>query len=563
MNRKHTQNPKSLALTDHSRRAFIGNLGKVVISAGAVGLASQAYAGHVRDQKGKSSSPRDGRPSPSNSRRQRARQIRYQAADNQFAIAIPDNQSNGDEDAVPHYAANFTKGLPHNFLGEVDERAYRSLVSAIRNGRPSAFNAIPLGGDRPLVNPQAAFAYTLAGADSHQFSFPAAPAFSSAWAASEIGEVYLHAILRDVPFDSYDNSAQAAFAVNELNKFSDFRGPKTGNQVTTQTLFRGETAGDLVGNYVSQFLLQPVPFGANQIEQRYIVTAQGDDHMLTQADWLNVQRGGNPAVGNAYDPARRYINTARDLGEFVHLDFSYQAYQQAALILLGWGASTSPGNPYTDSRNQEGFGTLGGPDILTLVAQAAVEGLKAAWYQKWAVHRRLRPETFGGRIHFNRLGQTNYPVNGEIMNSAILDEVFRTNGTYFLPMAYPEGSPIHPAYPAGHATMAGACTTMLKAFFDESFVVPSPVKVDPDSVATALTTYEGEALTIGGELNKLANNISLGRDMAGVHWRTDGIEGMLLGEQVAIRMLRDIQLTYNERSVTFSFTGFQGDTITI
>ena len=35
-----------------------------------------------------------------------------------------------------------------------------------------------------------------------------------------------------------------------------------------------------------------------------------------------------------------------------------------------------------------------------------------------------------------------------------------------LPMAFPEGSPMHPAYGAGHATVAGGCVTMLKAFFE-------------------------------------------------------------------------------------------------
>jgi len=32
---------------------------------------------------------------------------------------------------------------------------------------------------------------------------------------------------------------------------------------------------------------------------------------------------------------------------------------------------------------------------------------------------------------------------------------------HLLPMAFPEGSPIHPAYGAGHATVAGACVTIL------------------------------------------------------------------------------------------------------
>lgn len=48
------------------------------------------------------------------------------------------------------------------------------------------------------------------------------------------------------------------------------------------------------------------------------------------------------------------------------------------------------------------------------------------------------------------------------------DQVAQKYGTYFLPMAFPEGSPTHPSYGSGHATVAGACTTILKAFFDES-----------------------------------------------------------------------------------------------
>jgi hypothetical protein len=34
-------------------------------------------------------------------------------------------------------------------------------------------------------------------------------------------------------------------------------------------LFRGSTAGDLVGPYISQFLLLPVAFGALRVAQKY------------------------------------------------------------------------------------------------------------------------------------------------------------------------------------------------------------------------------------------------------------------------------------------------------
>jgi hypothetical protein len=187
--------------------------------------------------------------------------------------------------------------------------------------------------------------------------------------------------------------------------------------------------------------------------------------------------------------------------------------------------------------------------------------LKAAWFQKWLVHRRLRPEEFAGRIHNRKTDAANYPINTEILDSDAVAEVFDKSGTYLLPQAYPEGCPTHTAYPSGHASFVGACTTVLKAFFDESFVIPSPVEASADGLS--LIPYIGPALTIGGELNKLASNIGFGRDFAGIHWRSDIIEGMKLGEEVSILVLEEMRLTFNENFGGFSLTKFDGTQIMI
>nr|HQU84526.1 vanadium-dependent haloperoxidase [Pyrinomonadaceae bacterium] len=135
-------------------------------------------------------------------------------------------------------------------------------------------------------------------------------------------------------------------------------------------------------------------------------------------------------------------------------------------------------------------------------------------------------------------------------------------GNAFLPMAFPEGSPTHPAYGAGHATVAGACVTILKAWFDESTIIQNPLM--PDSSGTALIPYTGgDTLTVGGELNKLASNVALGRNTAGVHWRSDGTESMLLGEALAISVLKDQKSCYNEVFNGFTLTKFNGQTITV
>ena len=216
------------------------------------------------------------------------------------------------------------------------------------------------------------------------------------------------------------------------------------------------------------------------------------------------------------------------------------------------------------STTQAGFATWGGPHVLSLVTEVATRALKAVWYQKWFVHRRLRPEEFGGRIEADRIGLHSFPmIDDEILSSGALAANVAAHGTALLPIAFPEGCPTHPAYGAGHATVAGACTTILKAFFDESWVIPNPQQ--PNLAGTALTPYTGAdagGITVGGELNKVAANIALGRNGAGVHWRSDYAESVRLGEEIAIAILREQKATYNESSA-LSISTFDGKGIEI
>ena len=197
------------------------------------------------------------------------------------------------------------------------------------------------------------------------------------------------------------------------------------------------------------------------------------------------------------------------------------------------------------------------------MTEVATRALKAVWYQKWFVHRRLRPEAFGGLVHNALTGAASYPIDTEILDSAVMSATLSKYDSYLLPQAYPEGSPLHPAYGGGHATVAGACVTILKAWFDESFVIPDPVVPNPQG--TALVAYTGPdagSLTVGGELNKVAANIAMGRNFAGIHWRTDYSESLTLGEEVALGILEEQQATYNEGG-SFTLTKFDGTTVTI
>ena len=56
-----------------------------------------------------------------------------------------------------------------------------------------------------------------------------------------------------------------------------------------------------------------------------------------------------------------------------------------------------------------------------------------------------------------------------------------------------------------------------------------------------LKEYQGNdknQISIHGELNKLAANVAIGRNMAGVHYRSDYIESTKLGEDHSNRYFR-------------------------
>lgn len=497
----------------------------------------------------------------------------------------PAHRSNGDEDCYrTNRIGNYSKGLPHNQLGEVDAQAYDTLLNAVRSGNSGDFENIQLTpaedcspkGRRRLTNPQAGLCFDLEGPDAQALTMPPAPPFDSAQEAGEMAELYWMAVLRDIPFEDYDNNGEVADAVADLtDNFSDFRGPKRDGRVTSSTLFRGFTPGDLVGPYVSQFLLKDFNYGTLRVSHKQQTAKPGVDYLTDYDEWLEVQNGCDRGLSRKEQHERdgdgefvyRYIRNARDLASYVHFDAPYEPYLNACFVLLDMKvdmkAPFDPGNPYKRSSNQAGFGTFGDPHVLCLVAEVVARALKAVWYQKWFVHRRLRPEEFGGRIHNHKTEAASYPINAEILDSPVLQKVFDRYGTYLLPQAFPEGSPTHPAYGAGHATIAGACVTVLKAWFDEAFKIEAPVIANADG--TELKPYTGidkGNITVGGELNKLAANISIGRNMGGVHWRSDYTGSAKLGEDVAIQLLEEQREIYNE-DYSFTLTRFDGTPITI
>ncbi|HBS12534.1 MAG TPA: bromoperoxidase [Flavobacteriaceae bacterium] len=507
--------------------------------------------------------------------------------------------------------------------------------------------------------------FDLEGPDAQAVTMPPAPKLGSEELTSEIAEIYGQALLRDVPFHAFTNgvmgvgvgktkvdlSTQSTLnaldtkevdvlkikdctdTLNELKWFQpnsdlELNGDETNRRrkkvLTPSNAFRGITTGDTVGPYISQFLLvgnsginsndlerSPsdgmISYGASSIDQKVRV-AKKEDHLTDWDEWFDVQKGADLRNLENYESAdskkRRFIYTPRDLTTYVHYDALYESYLNACLIMLSNGTPFDPGIPFQEADNrdhQQGFAHFGGPHILSLVTEVATRALKAVRFQKYNIHRRLRPEALAARIHkaeeLKEMAPDLMKLKDELDTIGILPKVAAKNGAnnYLLPMAFCEGSPMHPSYGAGHATVAGACITILKAFFDHKHplnIVPinevqnevknliekiEPGKVIASSNLAYISVQNGKKLdvvpvlnencelthlTVEGELNKLASNISIGRNWAGVHYFSDYYESLLMGEQIALGILEEQKLTYNEN---FSMTVplFNGKTIRI
>ena len=658
----------------------------------------------------------------------------------------PRHISNGDERKFVDPATNgqtyimsYTKGLPHDiYLGLViDPKHFDDFVRAIDSGDPRDFRDVPLGAEEnkghnkcanqdfkwqseKALNPErnadgevvyiqdyhnnsteiigvegnpvnvrawesqsAGLAFELEGPDAQAVTMPPAPKLGSAELTAEMGEVYVQALLRDVPFNAFSGGVMGLQAspnpssvstqafldglktkqadVKKVHKFTKklanldwFKNTdleltyverarrKNRQNPRPVSAFRGITKGDNVGPYLSQFLLVGntgingndgertvadglISYGGISVDQKVRTAVPGKDYMTNWHEWMDVQRGADLRGKEEYiapdqPNARRFMHTPRDLATYVHYDALYEAYLNACLVLLGMGMPFDPGIPFQAPDNidhQQGFAHFGGPHILSLVTEVATRALKAVRFQKYNVHRRCRPEVLAARIHrAKRLEKIapeflemknilNSPSSGSILSAIKThNEAFAEHpifpppipnppstppeSTYLLPMAFCEGSPMHPAYGAGHATVAGACITILKAFFDHSkflnivpfagsSTLPQEVKdiynaldINTDNLISANLAYvstnngtqleaipvldennKSARLTVEGELNKLASNISIGRNWAGVHYFTDYYESLLMGEEIAIGILEEQKLMFGEN---FSMT---------
>jgi hypothetical protein len=525
----------------------------------------------------------------------RALEIRQACARQASEVPIALHPANDDEARYPTRIGTDTRALPHNARGEVEQAAWQALFDACQSGDPADFEKVPLGGTRRLGNPVGPLAVSLAGITPTQIAIPAAPALASAERAAEAAEVYWQALLRDVPFSEYHDGTShpgVLAAAAELSRLPGFRGAKAEGRVTPGTLFRGGVLyfdptdpkgravtppGVLDGPVVSQFLLRDVPFGAQWISARIRPATPDSDFLTDHEQWLRAQNGQPVSGQPRFEPTPRYIANGRDLAELVRQGLtspialglllatpSVEADPRYGGMFPAAQPALSPANPYRRLRTQTTGGASFGPAHLqVMLAQGINYASRAAYWQKWYVHRALRPEAYGGLAH-QRLanGVTDYPLHDDFLRSAALDRTRAKQGSYLLSQTFPDGSPVFSAYPGGGASVAGAAATVLKAFFDEGRVIANPVQPDPGD-PTRLVPYSGPPLTVGGELNKLAMNFAMGRNWTGIHWWSDAAASMAIGEEVVIALLRNERMTLREPVEGFSLMRFDGTRVTV
>lgn len=596
--------PTKSVPSSSDRRGFLKTAG---LSATVLAASSVVPSALVPDAEAAETGPPRRRPgrraAESDEVRKTTSRIESEIIENTFP-----HHTNGDEERYRNqgYAGNFSKTLPHDpRTGLVLPGAYRALLEAFEQGTQSAFDAVPAGGPGKLAGPLSPLAFQLQGVDTtagKQVIVP--PSVASAAGAAELVELYWESVVRDVPFIEYGSNPLIAQAVADMNRLSAYGGP---SPVTPQNIFRyGSSSlfpnqnaffGATEGPYISQLLYQTHQLdGVTYVPQirtnlpvadpntGEILTGPGTgvDFVTNFPEYLFVENG-NGAIQpspNVTDPRRRFLRSGRDLGLLANQDSIYSIYFRAAIILANLGVPLQASTPYVNDSRIGGFNTFSTAWLFSLIGSAhQTEG--PAFYQKWFVHRKLRPEGFGNLVDgiLTHRFSLNPSIHSDLANSSVLPMVFECNrqlnvkrglgtaGSYLLAQIPAGGSPSHPDPPAGHAFTAGCCVTLLKAVFnvgtpDNPTAWPATaVEAAPDGLSLVPVS---ENLTILGELNKLAFNVSEGRDWLGIHSRVGGNSlGMTLGEDVAIRLLEDLGYTYPEKFSGFTLTKFDGTVVTI
>lgn len=502
--------------------------------------------------------------------------------------------------SIPHYRGVYSKGFvghtgPNGIAVGPNPILYSQFIEAMRTRNQTLLNQVydvcPM-----LVDLHCVFDVELEGRYKSSFVIPSAPSITSLQSSAEILEIYAMSLLRNFNFHIFDPDCVlyqeiSVDAKDYLNKIlghlnipairDNLHSPpfEENRNITVDTLFRGKSRGDLIGPYVSQLLYYETAIGNLKLEQKYqcldiseniVPDISSSNYYFGKSEQYFREIWNGQSKSSSLPTKTKYITTPLDLAMYINRDQIWEALFISASLFL---SRKIPTGFYTKSRvpGSSRFINLGPVDLYNLMMKATKLAMNSAWIWKWS-QLRPRPEEMAYQIHLSKIytssqlgSHVNFPL--ELMDNPILIDISNNNnGKFLMPLCYSQGSPFHPSYPAGHAVIAGAMSTIMKAWFNCDWEIPAVV---PDHSGDKLVLYKLTSepnmiqyLKLGDEIDKLATNCSISRNMAGIHYRSDAENGILLGEQVAISVLEDEVKKYTDE-IAFRFRRRTGEVVTI
>jgi len=178
--------------------------------------------------------------------------------------------------------------------------------------------------------------------------------------------------------------------------------------------------------------------------------------------------------------------------------------------LARWFESETPGLGYRHALNHLLRDMNWSPPRQALVWMtldvAIYSAMLAAWHYKWFSER--------DRVGYRpRPAEVDYRVR-VLFNTAVNATGSGDGDRRLQPLPSP-GTPRHPSYPSGHSTLGGAASEILSYYF-------------PDYTA---------------EFDQLADNAGMARLWAGIHYRSDHLQGVRLGRSVARLIIEELEVS--------------------
>jgi membrane-associated phospholipid phosphatase len=202
------------------------------------------------------------------------------------------------------------------------------------------------------------------------------------------------------------------------------------------------------------------------------------------------------AMGRDFNPRFPVIRTGRELARYFEAETPGLAHRHALNYLLTMANFSPPRQAW----------------IWAVLDITLYSALLAAWHYKWIAEGECHDGKQRKRVSFRpRPWEFDNRVS-VLYNREVDQESYAGDGRRRVVPDPSPGTPRHPSYPSGHSTYGGAASEILSFFF-------------PD--------YREE-------LDRLADNTGLARMWAGIHYRSDHINGNRLGRAVAQLVIEDI-----------------------